>query len=196
MAKLCDYTDEKGNPAVGRGLVPLREEERGKRQFMNGESPSRFPKRKWARLPGFDYAARVPYSVTICSKDRRPTFYSSPLSADVIECLKEEAERTRFILLAYCLMPDHMHILAIPGTSNVSLSRFIGGFKSKSTRRAWQHGGDGQVWQDSFYEHIVRGNEHLHTVAEYIVANPVRKGLTAVVGEYEHAAIFYQNFPA
>src|SRR3989337_964912 len=116
---------------------------------MKTKSPGHFPKRKWPRLAGFDYSSPSPYAVTICSEDRRPVFCDPGLNREVIGCLKQEAERTGFTLLAYCLMPDHLHILAVPRSGDVALSGFIGGFKSKSTRRAWQHGIEGRLWQES-----------------------------------------------
>jgi putative transposase len=71
-------------------------------------------------------------------------------------------------------MPNHLHwLLHIKG----SLSEQVQRFKSYSTRLAWQEGLEGTLWQRSFYDHLVRSPSALHSIAEYILDNPVRAGL-------------------
>jgi REP element-mobilizing transposase RayT len=62
-------------------------------------------------------------------------------------------------------------------------------FKSKSTRICWNHGMHGKVWQGRFYDHILRKNEDIKTVAEYILHNPVRKGIVKDWRDYEYCGL-------
>jgi len=78
-------------------------------------------------------------------------------------------------LIAVCVMPDHVHLLLAPTSKN--LVDLIGKWKSYSTHLIWKKGYKGMVWQRSFYDHALRRDEDLLMVAEYIVCNPVRKGL-------------------
>ncbi len=55
-------------------------------------------------------------------------------------------------------------------------------FKSYTTRLAWQKGHPGALWQRSYYDHIARREEDVLAICEYILANPVRKGLVEDVG--------------
>jgi putative transposase len=81
-------------------------------------------------------------------------------------------------------MPDHLHLLLeLPG-SGLSLSAWIGSFKSLSTREAWGLGFRGRLWQSRFYDHILRRVENIEQVADYIIHNPVRKGLVEEWDEY------------
>ena len=97
--------------------------------------------------------------------------------------MKEEAVRTQMTLFAYCLMPDHVHLLICPETG-VDLVSFVQGLKSKTTRVYWSTGVTGRLWQRGFYDHILREDEDIERVAGYILANPVRAGLAKDITQY------------
>lgn len=78
-------------------------------------------------------------------------------------------------MMAVCVMPDHVHLLIAPSSGN--LIDLIAKWKSYTTHLIWQNGWKGTVWQRSFYDHALRKDEDLIKVAEYIVNNPVRRGL-------------------
>jgi len=115
--------------------------------------------RKNPRLKDFDYSSLQAYFITICSLDRKQYFENGAFKQAVINCLKEEKERTGFLVYVYCLMPDHMHLLLSPPGDGLSVSRFIGGFKSKANRIAWEFGIKGKLWQTGFYDHVLRKKE-------------------------------------
>ena len=68
--------------------------------------------------------------------------------------------------------------------NGISVSTFIGAFKSKSTRIAWTFGIVGKLWQSRFHDKVVRKNEDLHSIGQYILDNPVRKGLVSKWEDY------------
>jgi hypothetical protein len=55
-------------------------------------------------------------------------------------------------------------------------------------RTAYLHarGQRGRLWQEGFFEHVVRAEEDFESIVAYIVWNPVRAGLCQGPGEYEH----------
>ena len=57
-------------------------------------------------------------------------------------------------------------------------------FKSASTRVAWRHGNSGRLWQPRFHDHVVRVEEALFAICEYVVLNPVRAGLVEEAADY------------
>jgi len=64
------------------------------------------------------------------------------------------------------------------------------GFKAPPCGRGsllWKEGYIGKVWQRSFYDHALGCEEDLIKVAEYIVYNPVRKGLVKDWREYRYS---------
>ena len=101
--------------------------------------------------------------------------YSLPdtLRSDIARTLDDRAEALDIKLVAYCVMPDQVHILAIPhGT--VSLIEYVQ--QSLTTRTYWECGGRGKLWQRGFYDHILRRDEAMQDVARYIIGNPIRAG--------------------
>ena len=99
------------------------------------------------------------------------------------EKLRHAAKRERFALLAYCFMPDHLPLL-VEGTDVVSdLQRFV--FSAKqSTGYAYRRQKRGRLWQEGYYDHVLRHDESIIAKARYILENPVRAGLVRAVDEY------------
>lgn len=150
---------------------------------------TKFVQRKNPRLKGFDYSQPFAYFITICAKDKGKIFCNDVLNNDIIDCLKEEKVKAGVKIFAFCLMPDHFHMLISPGDSGVNISGFIGSFKSKATRIGWKYGIKKKMWQGRFYEHVVRPNEPLNGVCEYILNNPVRKNLIANWKDYKFCGL-------
>ena len=84
----------------------------------------------------------------------------------------------------YCVMPDHVHILATGLTDAADLIRFVkiskqkAGFDFRAARQQY-------LWQDGFYDHVLRGDDAMAGVVSYTVNNPVRAGLVRSLQEYE-----------
>ncbi len=93
--------------------------------------------------------------------------------------LSEAVERTETRLLAYCLMPNHWHLLVWPRKDG-ELSRFAGWLTLTHTQR-WhayrQSIGSGHVYQGRFKSFPVQEDEHFYTVARYVERNALRAGL-------------------
>jgi REP element-mobilizing transposase RayT len=70
------------------------------------------------------------------------------------ESVLEQRLGQRIVLLAACLMPDHLHLLLKPGTVNVV--SFLNRWKSWSTRLAWNAGHSGVLWQPSAWDRAIR----------------------------------------
>ena len=143
------------------------------------------PKRKIIRLQNFDYATPRPYFITIRARNKEPLFLNEKLNQQIINCLIEEKRRSSFKIFAYCLMPNHLHLLLAPFREEISVSRYIGAFKSRTTRMAWAFGVSGKLWQGRFHDHILRRREDLKTIGQYILDNPVRKGLVSRWQDYK-----------
>ncbi|MCL0065367.1 transposase [Dehalococcoidia bacterium] len=134
--------------------------------------------RKALRLRDFDYSdTNYAYFVTLCAKHLQNPFQEEALAEEVIESLLFIRKEKALLLYCYCLMPDHLHVVLSPSTKSGNISKIMQGFKSYTTRLGWKYGISGKLWQRSFYDHIARTDEHLLTICEYILANPVRKGL-------------------
>jgi putative transposase len=146
-----------------------------------------FPKRKSPRLKEFDYSQLYIYFLTICTIEKKNIFQNNSLNQEIIHCLLEEKTNSGIRLLCYCLMPNHLHLLAQPKNADANISKFIAAFKRKTYKIFHNYGIEGKIWQSSFYDHIVRKREALSEIMKYILNNPVRKGLVEKWDEYPHS---------
>ncbi len=72
-------------------------------------------------------------------------------------------------------MSDHLHLLISP--RGTSLIKILSAWKSYTAHLLGKDGLKGSCWQRGFYDHALRKEEDIQRAAEYIVNNPVRKGL-------------------
>ena len=147
--------------------------------------------RKNARLPGYDYSLPGAYFVTIASKDRELVFDDLRLKAAVEEAWQWLGLTFRHVELdAFVVMPNHVHGVlfitdsregrwqAAPTSAAAAkpLGRLVGAFKTKATRRINEIRGTPtlSVWQRSYYEHVVRNEDELNRIRQYILDNPAK----------------------
>jgi REP element-mobilizing transposase RayT len=148
------------------------------------------PKRKQIRLKQFDYGS--PYAIfflTMCSLNKKAIFVDNGLNNKIIDTLKEEKNRVGHSIYVYCLMPDHLHLLASPLGTRIPITQLMGGISSKATRLLWNYGFSGKIFQRSFYDHVVRKREDLKSIGQYILDNPVRKGLAEKWEAYPYCGL-------
>ena len=86
-------------------------------------------------------------------------------------------------LMAYCIMQDHVHLIAGHSDGGPGISRFIGGFKSIVSRSMFPaHRG---IWVPRFDDVILTSDKVFNTKLNYIHENPVRAGLCAKAGDWK-----------
>jgi putative transposase len=135
-------------------------------------------------------------AVTIGTNNRRPIFSNDLLTSRAIDLLKTRASEMDVSIIAFCFMPDHVHLLLSPGLMG-DLVEFIRDYKSRTTRLCWEHGIHGKVWQRSFYDHILREFDDPMKHVRYILENPVREQMVDSFSEYPWCGSFeYDVFEA
>lgn len=134
-------------------------------------------------LEAFDYLGLHRYSLTFCTDRRTHLFVSHAVVDLVLAQISRAAEENQFAIIAYCFMPDHVHLLVEGRTDTSDCRRFItrakqySGFHFSQTRQR-------RLWQRYGFEHVLRDDEDSLIVARYIVENPVRAGLAGCVEDY------------
>ena len=89
-------------------------------------------------------------------------------------------------LLAWTVMPDHLHLLVTLSHAE-DLQGVVQKVKSNTARELKRHDlGLGQVWARAFHDRALRWDEDVRSVARYLVLNPVRAGLVSRVGDYPY----------
>jgi REP element-mobilizing transposase RayT len=156
------------------------------------ENPSQ-QRRKALRLKDFDYSnPDYVYFVTVRARRLSEPFQNQMLAHKVIDSLLFIREAKGIHLYCYCLMPDHLHLALSPSFLSGSVSNVLQEFKSHTTRLGWEQGLGGSLWQRSFFDHIARKEENLIAICEYILANPVRKGLVEDPKEWPYSGMLDQ----
>jgi putative transposase len=115
------------------------------------------------------------FSLTICTWDRRPLFRNETWGRLVFASIETGPFGMQTERFAFCLMPDHIHLLCAPVEAN--LVDLINGWKSFTANLLRKDGLKGHCWQRGFFDHALRREEDIRSIAEYIVNNPVRAGL-------------------
>ena len=82
-------------------------------------------------------------------------------------------------------MPEHLHLLIAPRYA-FTISQVMQSIKGYSSRRINEiTAARGRLWQQSFYDRIIRDEEQLNTIVAYIEENPVMAGLVSNAPDYQ-----------
>ena len=117
-----------------------------------------------------------PHHVTQRGGRRQTTFFSDSDYKMYIDLMASEKESSDVEILAYCLMPNHVHHVIVPhrADSLSSLFRRVHGEYARRVNR--REGWQGHLWQERFHSFVLDENYLLATV-RYVELNPVRAGL-------------------
>ena len=158
------------------------------------------PVRKVVRLQPWNYAAVGYYFVTVCTYQRRFLFGDVRSGEMHLSNLGKLADleldislsiRSEFALDCVIIMPNHLHMVLVRSEEGAaeneleykrsareprSLSTFMGGYKAGVTtaRNSLRQTPGEPVWQRGFNEHIIRSEEALNRIREYIFNNPLK----------------------
>ena len=135
------------------------------------------------RIPGFDYTGLHVYFLTICAEHRSPIFRDTLIATAVCTHLLHIARAYRFAVIAYCLMPDHMHALVEALSDDSALLKFVTMFKQR-TAFEYRRATGKRLWQEGYYDRVVRDDEPVLGIAAYILHNPIRAQLCTRVSDY------------
>jgi putative transposase len=110
--------------------------------------------------------------------NRRAEVFHKPDDYEAFVALLAEAgRRVPMRVLAYCVMPDHFHLVLRP-TRDGDLSRWMQWLMTAHVRRYHRlNDSDGHVWQGRFKAFPIQEDDHLLTVLRYVESNPLRAGL-------------------
>src|SRR4051794_33116027 len=102
------------------------------------------------RLTGVSYVGLQRYFVTTCTSFRKPIFNDTGIAAAVIAKVLVAADRFKFAVVAYCAMPDHLHLLLLAETEDANLEKFIK-FAKQVTGYAYRRATKQSLWQPGYH---------------------------------------------
>jgi putative transposase len=135
------------------------------------------------RLPLHRYVGTAWFFVTFCCEGRKKIFLEPTRAQWFLDNLRSHALSHSLAIHAYCVMPDHVHLLSQGLTPASDLLRFLKDLKRK-TGFAYKQDTRQQLWQKKSYDHALRASDPPDLVAWYIWMNPVRAGLCIGVNDY------------
>ncbi len=141
------------------------------------QGPFSMPRLPRLIIPG------VAHHLTQRGNRRQIVFFSDSDKSLYLKLLADALEGSRIRLLAYCLMTNHVHLVAVPEEKE-EFSSALGELHRKYTtiiniRERWR----GHLWQGRFWSFPL-DDEYLYRAVRYIERNPVRAGIVRHAGQY------------
>ena len=149
------------------------------------------PSRKRMRLPHYDYSSAGEYFITICSQNRLTLFADTrdgtiklnPAGLMLTECWENIPNYFNGVIAQdFVVMPNHIHgILTLPEGCSYYLWDIVGRYKTftthqymKGVRQNHWPPFPGRLWQQRFWDHVIRDEYDRSRIQEYIQNNPAK----------------------
>ena len=111
-----------------------------------------------------------------------------PDIAQLVQNALQHFEGERYLLGAWCIMPNHVHVIFGPLAGH-SPSQVLQSWKGFTARRANQLlGKSGAFWERESFDHLIRNTESMEWFVEYIHQNPVKAGLCKQPSDWSYSS--------
>jgi putative transposase len=127
----------------------------------------------------------------------RMRIFDKPKDYEAFErILADAVQRVKMRLLAYCVLPNHWHLVVWPRDDG-DLSEFVGWLTLTHTQRWHAHRrsvGSGHVYQGRFKSFLVESDEYLWTVCRYVERNALRARLCERAEQWRWSSLWRREF--
>ncbi len=137
-----------------------------------------------ARLVVPDY----PHHVTQRGNRRQQTFFSTDDYRYYIDLLVHGKVKAGVEIWAYCLMPNHVHLVAVPQFKDSLAQLFRDAHRMYTRRVNFREGWRGHLWQERFHS-FVMDERYLLATVRYTELNPVRAKLCGCPGKWRWSSV-------
>jgi putative transposase len=125
------------------------------------------------------------YFATTCAFHRRSILASEKVAKILTEEWRSAQNRHGWAIGRYVIMPDHVHFFCSAELDAKSLPVFMQAWKQWTSKRiARELSFAGTVWQEEFFDHVLRSTESYSQKWDYVRENPVRAGLVRKSGDW------------
>ena len=132
----------------------------------------------------------LPHHVTQRGNRRQPVFFTPEDRLLYLEILREQTKRFEVAIHAYCLMDNHVHVIATPSSPH-GLAQGIGETHRRYTRAVnFREGWRGYLWQGRFFS-VPLDTPRIVAAFRYVERNPVRAKLVARAEDYRWSSARY-----
>jgi putative transposase len=130
----------------------------------------------------------IPYHVTQRGNRRQPTFFEDGDFALYRDLLAEGARRAGASIWAYCLMPNHVHVIVVPSDPDGLRATFAYAHRRYTGFINARHRWTGHLWQGRFGA-VAMDEQHLAAAARYVALNPVRARLVERAEDWKWSSV-------
>jgi len=135
--------------------------------------------------------AGIPQHVLQRGNNQLPSFFSSDDYEIYLDYLEDATEKHDVRVHAYCLMPNHVHLLITPNTPN-GVSRVLQDLGRRYVRHInYKYDRTGTLWEGRYHSCLIGHGRYLLDCYRYIEANPVRSGIVNKPEEYKWSSYSY-----
>ena len=128
-------------------------------------------------------AVGVPHHVTQRGNRGQDVFFNADDYQQYLVLLGQYARKHGLDVWAYCLMTNHVHLVAVPTTGD-ALARVLRPLQMRHAQRLnAERGWQGHLWHSRYYS-CALDDPHLWAAVRYVERNPVRAGLGGVASDY------------
>jgi REP-associated tyrosine transposase len=125
-----------------------------------------------------------PHHVTQRGNHREPIFFAAGDQAAYLSLLNAYSRQEGVKVMAYCLMPNHVHLVLVPGAAHGLHRALMATHGQYAQRINRMRGQSGHLWQGRYFSSPLDENHFLHAI-RYVELNPVRAGLVVKAQDYE-----------
>lgn len=133
-------------------------------------------------VPGY------PHHVTQRGVRRQQTFFCDEDYREYLAMLRQQLPRARVEIWAYCLMPNHVHLVAVPSSTDGLAKLFQVVHRRYATMINKKYGWQGHLWQERFHS-VVMDERHFIATVRYVELNPVRSGLSGRAHDWRWSSV-------
>ena len=131
------------------------------------------------------FATSPLYFVTFCRHERQRFLAKDEVHTAFVVFAKRAEKASIVAVGRYVIMPDHIHLF-VRGDYNFRLGPWIGALKQALARAAKLSRAKRQIWEEGFFDHVLRSEESYSQKWNYVRENPVRAGLVSSAADWPY----------
>ena len=124
------------------------------------------------------------YFVTFCTHLRKPFLARDDVHAAFV-AYSRRAPDLNVAVGRYVIMPDHIHLF-VRGSQVFELGPWVGLLKQALAKAAKLSRAKAQLWEEGFFDHVLRSDESYSQKWNYVRENPVRAGLVKSIDDWPY----------
>lgn len=131
---------------------------------------------------------RYPHHVTQRGNRRLRTFFSNDDYRAYVDLIAKAKKQADVDIWAYCLMPNHVHFVVVPGEKDSLATLFREAHRRYTRRINFREGWRGHLWQERFFSSVM-DEHHLIAAVRYVELNPIRARLCSKPTDWKWSSV-------